>query len=74
VLPLAMGAVVVGVPTTFQTPLSGHFCPVVAVVPIGARCEFTIYLYGFYLFWDYPHYAYMLLRKKILPPVAKKKI
>ncbi len=25
-----------GVPTTFQTPLSGHFCPVEAVVPIGA--------------------------------------
>lgn len=35
-LPLAMGAVVEGVPTTFQIPLSGHFCPVEAVVPIGA--------------------------------------
>jgi hypothetical protein len=33
---LAMGAVVEGVPTTFQIPLSGHFCPVEAVVPIGA--------------------------------------
>ena len=35
-MPLAIGAVVEGVPTTFQTPLSGHFCPVEAVVPIGA--------------------------------------
>jgi hypothetical protein len=35
VLPLAMGAVVDGVPTTVQTPLSGHLCPVEAVVPIG---------------------------------------
>ncbi|HDV7313016.1 TPA: hypothetical protein RKK61_004721 [Enterobacter hormaechei] len=34
-LPLAIGAVVEGVPTTFQIPLSGHFCPVEAVVPIG---------------------------------------
>ncbi len=36
VFPFAIGAVVEGVPTTFQTPLSGHFCPVEAVVPIGA--------------------------------------
>lgn len=36
-LPLEIGAVVVGVPTTFQTPLSGHFSPVRALVPIGAR-------------------------------------
>ena len=36
-LPLAMGAVVVGVPTTFQTPLSGQDCPVRAVVPRGDR-------------------------------------
>jgi hypothetical protein len=36
-LPFAIGAVVVGVPTTFQTPLSGHFSPVRAVVPIGLR-------------------------------------
>lgn len=34
-MPLAIGAVVEGVPTTFQIPLSGHFCPVDAVVPIG---------------------------------------
>ncbi|MGP3236830.1 hypothetical protein ACTVPP_20365, partial [Serratia ureilytica] len=34
-MPLAIGAVVEGLPTTSQTPLSGHFCPVVAVVPIG---------------------------------------
>lgn len=36
-LPLAIGAVVVGVPTTFHTPLSGDFVPVRAVVPIGRR-------------------------------------
>jgi len=35
ILPLAIGAVVEGLPTTSQTPLSGHFCPVEAVVPIG---------------------------------------
>jgi hypothetical protein len=35
VLPLAIGAVVLGLPCTFQTPLSGHFSPVLAVVPIG---------------------------------------
>lgn len=34
--PLEMGAVVVGVPSTFHTPLSGHFSPVRAVVPSGA--------------------------------------
>lgn len=34
-LPLAIGAVVVGVPTTAHTPLSGHFSPVRAVVPNG---------------------------------------
>ena len=31
----AMGAVVEGEPNTFHTPLSGHFSPVLAVVPIG---------------------------------------
>ncbi len=31
----AMGAVVDGVPTTSHAPLSGHVCPVLAVVPIG---------------------------------------
>ncbi len=34
-----MGAVVLGLPTTFQTPLSGQIPPVLAVVPIGARVE-----------------------------------
>lgn len=34
-LPSAMGAVVVGYPTTSQTPLSGHLSPVFATVPIG---------------------------------------
>jgi hypothetical protein len=34
-LPLAMGAVVVGTPTTPHTPLSGQTSPVRAVVPIG---------------------------------------
>jgi len=37
VFPLAIGAVVVGYPTTCQTPLSGHFSPVLAVVPNGTR-------------------------------------
>ena len=36
VFPLAIGAVVEGVPTTSQTPLSGHFSPVFAVAPISA--------------------------------------
>jgi hypothetical protein len=31
----AIGAVVVGEPTTFQTPLSGQISPVFAIVPIG---------------------------------------
>ncbi|HJS13418.1 MAG TPA: hypothetical protein VJ811_19330 [Sphingopyxis sp.] len=34
-LPLAIGAVVEGVPSTFQTPLSGQVSPVLARVPIG---------------------------------------
>ena len=34
--PFAIGAVVEGVPTTVHTPLSGHFSPVLAVVPMGA--------------------------------------
>ena len=37
VLPLAIGAVVDGVPITCQMPLSGQVCPVRAVVPSGAR-------------------------------------
>lgn len=32
---MAIGAVVDGLPTTFQIPLSGQFSPVLAVVPIG---------------------------------------
>jgi hypothetical protein len=40
--PLAMGAVVDGLPTTFQTPLSGQVSPVVAVVPIGFRAAFKV--------------------------------
>jgi hypothetical protein len=35
VFPLAIGAVVDGVDVTRHTPLSGHDCPVLAVVPIG---------------------------------------
>ena len=35
--PLAIGAVVVGVPTTAQTPLSGQISPVLRVVPKGTR-------------------------------------
>ncbi|MFD2188817.1 hypothetical protein [Aquimarina celericrescens] len=38
--PLAIGAVVVGVPTTFHIPDSGQVCPVLAVVPIGAFAIF----------------------------------
>ena len=34
-MPLAIGAVVDGVPTTCHTPLSGQASPVRAVVPIG---------------------------------------
>lgn len=41
VLPLAIGAVVLGVPCTFHTPLSGQLCPVCAVVPIG-RLELAV--------------------------------
>lgn len=40
-LPLAIGAVVLGVPCTFQTPLCGQLCPVCAVVPIG-RLELAV--------------------------------
>ena len=40
-LPSAIGAVVEGVPTTSQTPLSGHFSPVLAKVPIG----FLVFVY-----------------------------
>ena len=36
-LPLAIGAVVLGEPSTFQTPLSGQVSPVRAFVPMGAR-------------------------------------
>jgi hypothetical protein len=36
-LPRAIGAVVLGEPTTFQTPDSGHSSPVCAVVPSGTR-------------------------------------
>ncbi|KIP89907.1 hypothetical protein RU09_12095 [Microbacterium sp. MEJ108Y] len=35
VFPLAIGAVVLGEPTTFQTPDSGQLWPVLAVVPTG---------------------------------------
>ena len=40
--PFAIGAVVEGVPTTVQTPLSGHFSPVFAVVPMGERDIFCL--------------------------------
>lgn len=41
-LPFAIGAVVDGEPTTFQTPLSGQTSPVLAVVPIGTRVLLVI--------------------------------
>lgn len=44
--PLEIGAVVLGVPTTFQTPLSGQVWPVRAVVPSGAlRAVINIFRY-----------------------------
>jgi DNA-directed RNA polymerase specialized sigma24 family protein len=73
VLPLAIGAVVVEVPTTFQTPLSGHFCPVVAVVPIGARCEFVIYL-CLYVLGLSPLPIYALKKKNLAVDGKKKKL
>lgn len=36
-LPRAIGAVVLGTPTTCQTPLSGHRSPVRAVLPTAIR-------------------------------------
>jgi hypothetical protein len=41
VLCFAIGAVVLGVPITVHMPLSGHFSPVLAVVPIGAFMGIT---------------------------------
>jgi hypothetical protein len=41
-LPLAIGAVVLGVPITSQTPLSGQFSPVLAVVPTGIEFNLTV--------------------------------
>lgn len=43
----AIGAVVLGVPTTVHTPLSGHFSPVRAVVPIGDFMGITFIKVGF---------------------------
>jgi hypothetical protein len=37
----AIGAVVLGEPTTAHTPLSGHLSPVLAVVPMGCRITAT---------------------------------
>src|SRR6476660_4824280 len=42
-LPLAIGAVVDGYPSTFQTPLSGQISPVRARVPIGERNAVAIW-------------------------------
>lgn len=42
-MPLAIGAVVVGVPSTFHTPLSGQVSPVLARVPMGARLRFKVF-------------------------------
>ena len=43
-LPLAIGAVVLGAPSTFQTPLSGQISPVRALVPIGTRFAAVIFM------------------------------
>lgn len=72
-MPFAIGAVVVGVPTTCQTPLSGHFSPVLAVVPIGARCEFAIYLY-LYVLGLSPLPIYALEKKKFAVDGKKKNL
>jgi hypothetical protein len=37
-LPFAIGAVVDGFASAFQTPLSGQMLPVPTRVPMGARC------------------------------------
>lgn len=42
--PLAIGAVVLGMPSTFQTPLSGQISPVRALVPIGTRFAAAIFI------------------------------
>ena len=41
-LPCAIGAVVLGVPTTSHTPLSGHVSPVLAVLPTAMLVKFSI--------------------------------
>lgn len=45
--PLEIGAVVLGVPRTCHTPLSGQDWPVLAVVPKGALVCILIYITGF---------------------------
>lgn len=47
-LPSEIGAVVLGEPTTSQTPDSGHRSPVRAVVPSGTRLRVVT---GFVLSW-----------------------
>jgi hypothetical protein len=44
--PFAIGAVVLGWPSTFQIPLSGQISPVLALVPRGFRAEFDIVNYS----------------------------
>lgn len=62
-LPLAIGAVVVGVPCTFQTPLSGQDSPVLAVLPtaivLSINCSrrmragtFSLFHYSFPAFCE----------------------
>jgi len=43
-LPFEIGAVVEGIPSTFQTPLSGQISPVLARVPIGFFAKVAILL------------------------------
>lgn len=44
-LPLAIGAVVEGVPSTFQIPLSGQVSPVLARVPMGRFAKEAMGIY-----------------------------
>lgn len=60
-MPFAIGAVVDGVETTFHTPLSGHFSPVFAVVPIGALVISASYEYNYgdYINTCYTHRVFL---------------
>lgn len=67
----AIGAVVLGEPTTSQTPLSGHRSPVLAVVPIGAfisRVSFFLVALGSWRA-SLPPFEHQSVLKGIAPQV-----